>query len=43
MIVCSCNVFSDLEIRAAFSMADRPNGTSLLAFLPCLDRVIGDA
>jgi bacterioferritin-associated ferredoxin len=24
MIVCSCNVFSDLEVRAAFSMADRP-------------------
>jgi len=23
MIVCSCNVFSDLEVRAAFSMADR--------------------
>jgi bacterioferritin-associated ferredoxin len=24
MIVCSCNVFSDLEVLAAFSMADRP-------------------
>jgi bacterioferritin-associated ferredoxin len=24
MIVCSCNVFSDLEVRAAFSTADRP-------------------
>ena len=24
MIICSCNVFSDLEVRAAFSMAGRP-------------------
>jgi bacterioferritin-associated ferredoxin len=24
MIVCSCNVFSDLEVRAAFSVTDHP-------------------
>ncbi len=33
MIVCSCNVVSDLELRAAFSMAERPTMAQVYRYL----------
>jgi bacterioferritin-associated ferredoxin len=33
MIVCSCNVFSDIEVRAAFCMADPPTVAQVYRYL----------